>query len=276
MSTYRTVFLSDLHLGSRWCKAKFLSRFLADLECENLYLVGDIIDGWKLQKRSSWPQSHNKVIRRLLKMSRKTRVIYVTGNHDQFMDEFDGFNFGNIKVQKNAFHVTADGRKFFVLHGDEFDLVVRYKKWVAVLGDKAYDLSLWLNAGLNTLRSALGLPYWSLSEYLKHKVKDAVNFISDFENSVVREADRRGTDGIICGHIHKPELADFKGRLYANCGDWVESCSALVEHADGSLEILRFSGSPQPVPVVTANGDMVFRTDTGNRREKVHAAPFAS
>ncbi len=276
MSAYRSVFISDLHLGSRWCKAKFLNRFLADLECENLYLVGDIIDGWKLQKRSSWPQSHNKVIRRLLKMSKKTRIIYVTGNHDQFMDEFDGFHFGNIKVQKNAFHETADGKRYFVIHGDEFDLVVRYKKWVAVLGDKAYDLSLWLNAGLNALRSLLGLPYWSLSEYLKHRVKDAVNFISDFEDSVAREASRQGTDGIICGHIHKPQLADFKGSRYANCGDWVESCSALVEHPDGTLEILRFCNQPDSVPVITTSGEMVFRESVTQKQESLPDEVIAS
>lgn len=260
MPSYRTVFLSDLHLGSRWCKSKYLNRFLSELECQNLYLVGDIIDGWKLQKKSSWPQSHNKVIRRLLKMSQKTRIVYVTGNHDQFMDEFDGFHFGNIEIKKKAFHETADGKRYLVVHGDEFDLVMRCKKWVAVLGDKAYDLSLWLNSGLSILRSVLGLPYWSLSEYLKHRVKDAVNFIGDFENSVAKEAQRQGTDGIICGHIHKPELATFKGRSYANCGDWVESCSALVEHSDGRLEILRFSASqPQTVPVITVDGEMIFR-----------------
>lgn len=238
LRNFRTLFLSDLHLGTHWCKAKDLARFLSLVSCDTLYLVGDIVDGWKLRKRSRWPQSHNKVIRKLLKMSKDTRICYITGNHDDFLDEFDGYRFGHIEICRRALHETIDGRKFAVIHGDELDMVVKYKRWIARLGDVAYDAALWLNAGLNAVRSSLGLEYWSLSSYLKHKVKDAVNFISDFEDALITEAARSGTSGIICGHIHRPDLRTIGAITYANCGDWVESCSALVEHTDGRLEIL--------------------------------------
>ncbi len=237
---FRTVFLSDLHLGNHWCRARDLAQFLSLFSCETLYLVGDIVDGWKLRQRSRWPQSHNKVVRKLLKISRDTRICYITGNHDDFLDEFDGYHFGNIEICRQALHRTADGRRFSVLHGDEFDTVVKYHRWVARLGDLAYDAAMGVNAGLNALRSWIGMEYWSLSDYLKHKVKDMVSVLSDFESAVLKETTRAGTSGIICGHIHHPALRSLRSITYANCGDWVESCSALVEHLDGQLEILRW------------------------------------
>ncbi|WP_026368048.1 UDP-2,3-diacylglucosamine diphosphatase [Aminiphilus circumscriptus] len=259
MTQFRSIFISDMHLGCRWCQAKLLASFLSSVECENLFLVGDIIDGWKLKRRSSWPQSHNKVLRKILKMSKKTRICYIPGNHDEFLDEFDGYHFGHIEIARSAKHVTADGRRFLVIHGDEFDLVVKYKRWLAVLGDLAYEICLQLNSWLNSLRSLLGLGYWSFSEYLKHKVKDAVNFIGDFENALLHRARTSGVDGIICGHIHRPAIRQVENITYANCGDWVESCSALVEHPDGTLEILRWKDMVSRIPFVTTEGEMVFR-----------------
>lgn len=237
---FRSVFLSDLHLGNHWCQARNLAQFLSLISCETLYLVGDIVDGWKLRQRSRWPQSHNKVVRKLLKISRDTRICYITGNHDDFLDEFDGYHFGNIEICRRALHRNADGRRFSVLHGDEFDTVVKYHRWIARLGDLAYDAALGVNAGLNAVRSWIGMEYWSLSGYLKHRVKDAVNVVSDFENSVVKETVRAETNGVICGHIHHAALRTLRSITYANCGDWVESCSALVEHFDGRLEILHW------------------------------------
>jgi UDP-2,3-diacylglucosamine pyrophosphatase LpxH len=246
ISSYRTVFLSDIHLGTRWCRAKELTSFLASFRCERLYLVGDVIDGWKLRKRPRWPRSHNEVVRWLLKMSKRTDIVYIPGNHDTFMDEFDGYRFGGISVRKEAVHTGADGRSFLVVHGDEFDVVVRCRKWLTRLGDRAYDVALWANAFLNAVRSPLGLGYWSLSGFLKRKVKDAVMYVGHFEDFLVRSARKRGVDGVICGHIHHPVIRNIRGLAYANCGDWIDSCSALVEHFDGAMEIVRWRERRRP------------------------------
>ncbi len=239
---YRTVFISDIHLGTRWCKAELLVSFLGTIQCDKLFLVGDIIDGWKLRKRPVWPQSHNRVLGRIMKMSRQTEVLYVTGNHDEFMDEFAGYSFGGIAVCRKAGHKTADGRSFLVIHGDEYDVVVTCRRWLAFLGDNAYGAALYLNVLTGWVRSWLGLPYWSLSEYLKNKVKDAVKFISDFESTLLEIARESGCHGVICGHIHRPSIKCLDDVLYCNTGDWVESCSALVEHSDGTLAIVRWDG----------------------------------
>lgn len=231
-----------MHLGARWSKASELSSFLSSIKCDRLYLVGDVIDGWKLKKRSRWPQSHNNVIRKILKMAKKTRVYYITGNHDEFMDEFAGYDFGGIHVCQKAIHTTADNRRFIVMHGDEFDVVVKYKKWLALLGDAAYEMALYINAGLGWVRARLGLSYWSISEYLKHRVKDAVAFVGDFEETLLKEARKAQYDGVICGHIHRPAIRRLEDVIYCNTGDWVESCSALVEHPDGTFEVLRWDG----------------------------------
>jgi UDP-2,3-diacylglucosamine pyrophosphatase LpxH len=236
---YRSIWISDVHLGTRGCKAEFLLEFLKHTESDSLYLVGDIIDGWRLRKSWYWTQSHNDVIQKLLRKARKgTRVVYVPGNHDELLRDFLDLQLGGIHVVGEAIHETADGRRFLVLHGDQFDSVVRYAKWLAYLGDRAYNAALVMNHWLNFARRRLGYPYWSLSAYLKQKVKNAVEYIGRYEEAVAAEARRRQVDGVICGHIHHAEIRDIGGIVYCNDGDWVESCTALVEHLDGRLEIV--------------------------------------
>jgi UDP-2,3-diacylglucosamine pyrophosphatase LpxH len=206
-----------------------------------LYLVGDIIDGWQLRRKWFWPQAHNDVVQKLLRKARKgCRVVYVPGNHDEFAREFLDHSFGGVEVVEHAVHVTADGKKLWVIHGDYFDGVIQFAKWLAYVGDTLYEWALKANRHLNYMRGRLGLPYWSLSAYLKLKVKKAVNFISDFEVAVAHEAKKLGYDGVVCGHIHHAEIRNIDGVLYCNDGDWVESLSTLVEHHDGRLEILTF------------------------------------
>jgi UDP-2,3-diacylglucosamine pyrophosphatase LpxH len=239
---HRAIWLSDIHLGTKGCKADFLLDFLRSNDSAYLYLVGDIVDGWQLRRSWYWDQNHNDVVQKILRMARKgTRVIYVPGNHDEFAREYVGNMFGGIAVMSDAVHEMHDGRRLLVMHGDEFDGVVRYAKWLAVLGDMAYTFALSLNHWFNKVRRRLGYPYWSLSAYLKHKVKNAVQFIDNFESVVAREASLRGVDGVVCGHIHKPEMKEIDGILYCNDGDWVESCTALVESLDGRLEILHWT-----------------------------------
>jgi UDP-2,3-diacylglucosamine pyrophosphatase LpxH len=235
----RTAWISDLHLGTPGCQAGPLLDFLRSLECETLFLVGDIIDGWQLKRQWYWPQAHNDVIQKLLRKARKgTKVIFVPGNHDEFARRYVEHNFGGVDVAEEWVHTTADGRKLWVVHGDLFDGVVQCARWLAMLGDSAYEWTLRMNRHLNSLRARLGLPYWSLSRYLKLKVKRAVSYVGDFEAAVAREARRRGLQGVVCGHIHHAEMRMIDGVLYANDGDWVESLTALVEHADGRLEIV--------------------------------------
>jgi UDP-2,3-diacylglucosamine pyrophosphatase LpxH len=239
---YRSIFISDLHLGTPGCQAEALLVFLKNYTCDNLYLVGDIVDGWQLRRKWYWPQSHNDVIQKLLRKARKgCRVVFVPGNHDEFGRQFLDHSFGGIEIKEEAVHVTADGKKLWVIHGDYFDGVIQCAKWLAYVGDSLYEFTLKLNRYLNQMRARLGMPYWSLSAYLKLKVKKAVNFISDFEVAVANEARKLGYQGVVCGHIHHAEIRDIDGILYCNDGDWVESCSALVEHADGRLEILKFN-----------------------------------
>jgi UDP-2,3-diacylglucosamine pyrophosphatase LpxH len=238
----RSVWISDVHLGTPGCQAHALLDFLKVVESEHLYLVGDIIDGWQLRRSWYWPQAHNDVIQKLLRKARKgTRVVFVPGNHDEFARKYLGNNFGGIEVLEDCIHTTADGRRLWITHGDYFDGVIQCAKWLAHVGDSAYEFTLKLNRHFNSLRARLGLPYWSLSKYLKLKVKRAVSFIGDFEEAVAREAKKRGAHGVVCGHIHHAELREIDGIVYANDGDWVESLTALVEHADGRLEILDWS-----------------------------------
>ncbi|NLY58373.1 MAG: UDP-2,3-diacylglucosamine diphosphatase [Gammaproteobacteria bacterium] len=232
----RTIWISDVHLGTRDCQAEKLAAFLKEHECDQLYLVGDIIDGWRLRKSMYWPQSHTNVIRRILTMAKRgTRVVYVTGNHDEFLRRYGMLNIGNLLLVDEAEHRTADGRRLLVIHGDQFDVITRYHRWLAFLGDYAYEFSLRLNRWLNYWRSRCGYGYWSLSGYLKHRVKKAVNFISDFEDALAHECRKRDMQGVVCGHIHHAEIRDVDGIAYHNCGDWVESCTALIEHWDGSI-----------------------------------------
>ena len=239
---YRTVWISDLHLGTPGCQAHALLDFLRRVECDTLYLVGDIIDGWQLRRSWYWPQSHNDVVQKILRKARKgTRVVFVPGNHDEFLRRYVEHTFGGVEVVDEATHTTADGRRLWVTHGDLFDGVIQCAKWLAYLGDSAYGVTLKLNQWFNSVRARMGLPYWSLSRYLKARVKRAVSYVSDFEVAVAREAHKRGMHGVVCGHIHHAEMRDIGGVLYCNDGDWVESLTALVEHADGRLAIADWS-----------------------------------
>ncbi len=236
---FRTVWISDTHLGTSGCNADLLLDFLKSIQPDTLYLVGDIIDGWRLKRGWYWPPRHNDIIRRVLKLANKgTRVVYIPGNHDEVLRDYTGLSFGGVDVVPEAIHTTADGRRLLVLHGDEFDGVVLYAKWLAFLGDYAYAALLKLNIGFNRVRRRCGLPYWSLSAHLKKRVKNAVAFISRFEEAVAHAATERGVDGVVCGHIHSAEIRQFGAVTYYNDGDWVESCTALVEHASGRLEII--------------------------------------
>ena len=239
---YRAIWISDIHLGTRRAQTELLLDFLRHTDSAWLYVVGDLVDSWALRKNWHWDQSHNDVIQKLLRKARKgTRVVYLPGNHDENFRDFVNIRFGRVVVAAEALHVTASGKRYLVLHGDKFDGVVRYAKWLAMLGDAAYDRALRVNGLVNCCRRAFGLPYWSLAGYLKRKVKHAVEFISRYEAAIVREARRRGADGVICGHIHTPEMRMIDGVHYCNDGDWVESCSALVEHLDGRLELVAWT-----------------------------------
>jgi UDP-2,3-diacylglucosamine pyrophosphatase LpxH len=237
----RAAFISDVHLGTRGCQAGRLLEFIRVLECDTLYLVGDIVDGWKMKSGWYWPQAHNDVVQKVLRLARKgVTVVYIPGNHDDRIRDFCGVHFGGVVVARDAIHEAADGKRYLVTHGDEFDGVIQHAKWLAFLGDWGYRALLTLNTHFNRLRRLLGLGDWSLSAYVKHRVKNAVAFIDKFEEAMAEEARRRGVDGVICGHIHHAELREIKGVAYVNDGDWVESCTAVVEGFDGKLEIVRW------------------------------------
>ena len=238
---YRTLFLSDVHLGSRGCQAELLLDFLKNNDAATIYLVGDMIDGWQLKNRWYWPQAHNDVVQKLLRKVRKgVRVIYLPGNHDEFARDYIGSVFGGVEVADHAYHMTADKKRLLIVHGDQFDIVVKHARWLAYLGDWAYTFALWSNLWLNKIRRKLGFTYWSLSAWAKLKVKNAVNFIGAFEAALVEAARRHNADGVVCGHIHHPLIRDIDGITYVNIGDFVESCTAVAEHDDGRLEILHW------------------------------------
>lgn len=245
----RTLFISDIHLGSKASKADFLLDFLRVHEAETIYLVGDIVDGWRLKRSWFWPQNCNDVVQKLLRKGRKgAKIIYVPGNHDDFMRDFPGVHFGGIEVMRNTVHEAADGKRYLVLHGDEFDVVVRNARFIAHLGDWAYDMAIALNVWIARARRALGLPYWSFSAWAKLQVKRAVNFIGEFQRVVADEARRNNVDGVICGHIHHAVIEDIDGITYINTGDWVESCTAVIEHFDGRMELIRWQNVAVPKP----------------------------
>jgi UDP-2,3-diacylglucosamine pyrophosphatase LpxH len=240
---YKTIFISDVHLGTKDCKATQLNEFLKNNQCETLYLIGDIIDAWKIQQnRLKWKDSHTEVVRRVLKYSKKgTRVIYVAGNHDEFLRPMIKYaaNFGNIQICNHATHHGVDGKSYLVTHGDLFDGISRLAPWISFMGDRAYDFVLSLNSRFNWIRHRMGFGYWSLSKWLKHRVKGAVDFMFHFEKTITDYARRRGFDGVICGHIHYAEIKNINGIIYMNDGDWVESLTALVEHEDGRWQIIQ-------------------------------------
>lgn len=239
--SYRTIWLSDIHLGTRGCQADMLLDFLAHTQSETLYLVGDIFDGWELKKKWFWPQAHNDVVHTFLKRARDgIKVVYIPGNHDEASRDYLGHTFGGISVVNELIHTTADGKRLLIMHGDQFDAVMGCAKWLAKLGSVAYGFTLTLNWVFNTMRRMLGFGYWSLSAYLKQKVKGAVSHINDYEHFLAEEARRQKADGIVCGHIHRAEIRMIEDVMYCNDGDWVESCTALVEHHDGRLEIINW------------------------------------
>jgi UDP-2,3-diacylglucosamine pyrophosphatase LpxH len=239
---FRALFISDIHLGARGCQAAKLLDFLRHHEADTIYLVGDIVDGWAMRSGFYWPQSHNDVVQKLLRKARKgTRIVYTPGNHDEFLRGYYGTHFGGIEVLEHAIHQGADGRAYLVVHGDHFDLVVTQARWLALLGDKAYDTAIFVNRIFNNIRRSLGLGYWSLSQWAKLKVKNAVSYIGEYERALAADARKHNAQGIICGHIHHAAIHDDFGIRYVNCGDWVESCTAVAEHHDGRMEIIRWT-----------------------------------
>jgi UDP-2,3-diacylglucosamine pyrophosphatase LpxH len=265
----RTLFLSDLHLGTRGCQADYVLDFLKHYDVDTIYLVGDIIDGWRLKTGWYWPQAHNDVVQKLLKRAHKgVRIIYIPGNHDEFMRAYIGHNFGGIEIEESAIHEGLDGKRYLVIHGDHFDMVVRHAPWLAHVGDGAYTLALNINTVVNMVRRRLGLAYWSLSAWAKMKVKTAVNHIGRFEELLSHEAARRDVQGVICGHIHRAAMHDDFGVRYMNTGDWVESCTALVEHLDGRFEIVHWVDEVRR----RANSDVLPLTTRRGREAKASAA----
>jgi UDP-2,3-diacylglucosamine pyrophosphatase LpxH len=253
MRQFRTLFISDVHLGTRGCQADLLLDFLRFHDADTIYLVGDIVDGWQLKSNWYWPQAHNDVVQKLLRKARKgARIIYVPGNHDEFLRDYLGTHFGGIEVVDRTVHEGADGRRYLVIHGDHFDLVVTQARWLARLGDHAYGFAIVVNRLFNALRRRLGFGYWSLSQWAKWKVKNAVNYIGEYEKTLALEARRSGCDGVICGHIHHATDHAAFGVRYINCGDWVESCTAVAEGMDGRFEIIAWTSlserrdMPQP------------------------------
>lgn len=250
---YRTIWISDVHLGTPGCKAEHLVNFLKQHSCDRLYLVGDIVDGWKLRSSWYWPQEHTNVVRKVLtKAKRNTEVLYVTGNHDEFLRKFVGYKLeiGNLRLVNEHIHETADGRRLLVIHGDLFDVITRYHKWIALAGDALYENAMRFNYWFNRGRALLGMRYWSLSAFAKQHVKTAVNIVSTFEDSLVHECKRRGLDGVVCGHIHHAEVRELDGVSYYNCGDWVESCTALAEDMNGRIQVIRWV-EPEHLNVVS-------------------------
>lgn len=262
MTRVRSIFLSDIHLGTRSCKAERLLDFLREHEADHLFLIGDIIDFWSMNRGIYWSRAQNTVIQKILRRARHgEQVVFIPGNHDEAVREYHGTSFGDIVVMNEYVHETADGRRFLLIHGDEFDQVTRYHKWVAVLGDIAYNTLVRANGTCSWIRRRLGRPgYWSLAGYAKRKVKKALEFIFDFEDSVIRNVRDRGLDGVICGHIHWAAIKEVHGLTYVNCGDWVDSCTAVVEHLDGRLELIDWDGELNglpldlPLPMLAASG----------------------
>jgi len=243
---YRAIFLSDIHLGFKGCQADFLLDFLYRTDCEFLYLVGDIFDGWEMKKKSYWPASHQAVVNEILKKAAKgTRIIYTPGNHDESARHYCGHSFDNIEINDTAIHTTADNRKLLVLHGDQFDSVVKYSPFLSKVGSSMYTHLLFMNRIINAARRLIGLPYWSLAAHLKHKVKNVVSYIGKFEEAVVESARLEQVQGVVCGHIHHAEMTMFEDILYCNTGDWVESCTAMVEGHNGQLEILKWTNQSE-------------------------------
>ena len=263
---YRTIFISDFHLGSKGCQSSMLLDFLRNTRSDYLYLVGDIIDGWRLKNKWFWPQEHNDVVQKILRKARHgTKVYYVSGNHDELVRKFVPINLGEVNIVNEVIHITADNKKLLILHGDKFDAIIRVAPWLAHLGDYAYDFALWINVTLNKIRKTLGYKYWSLSKFLKLKVKKAVSYINRYEEVVANYAFKKNMNGVVCGHIHHASDKIIGDVHYYNDGDWVENCSALVEHFDGKLELIywkdiieTYEGSQLSSPTYSTNSTNSF------------------
>ncbi len=262
---YRTIFISDTHLGFRGARADYLLEFLQSVECDTLYLVGDILDIWEMRRRGvRWPDSHNAVVQNILQRARAgTRVVYIPGNHDEMMRDYAGMSIEGVSIELRAIHECADGRRLLVLHGDEFDTVVQCSRFVSMLGHRMYAGLIRTNHWVNRVRQAFNRPYWSLAAHLKHRVKNAMQYIANYEEALVHEAEQAGVDGLVCGHIHHAEVNHSRGVLYCNDGDWVESCTALVESYAGELELLRWIESREA---------LLGAADTDNARRARQAA----
>ncbi|MCG3137736.1 MAG: UDP-2,3-diacylglucosamine hydrolase [Phycisphaerae bacterium] len=246
---FRTGWISDVHLGTRGCNAQGLYHFLDTYEFEQLYIVGDFVDFWRLRRSRYWPQSHTNVMQKLLKRSKKgTELIFIPGNHDEMLLNFLG-HYGNIQIVQNIIHETADGRRLLVMHGHELDVVTMHAKWISHLGEMGYNLLILLNGYFNAIRRKLGMPYWSFSAFIKHKVKDAVSFISNYENALIKYAEKYNVDGVICGHIHNPAIRQMERFWYYNTGDWVESSTALIEDESGQISLVHMDVMPNRTPL---------------------------
>lgn len=255
---YRSIFLSDIHLGTRGSAVIELLEFLKQNDADTIYLLGDIIDIWRLSVRFYWPQTHNDVVQQLLRKAHNgTRIVYVPGNHDEVLRDFCGLSFGGIEIERQTVHITADGRRLWLLHGDEFDYVTNYYHWIAVLGDRGYTFGLMLNRWINNIRCRCGYNQWSLAAFVKRSVKEAVKIISDYEEALQADCKRQGFDGVICGHIHASEIKDMNGILYGNCGDVVESCTALVEDYDGNIMLVELRNHGLPSQVYCRDGQIL-------------------
>lgn len=242
----RSIFLSDMHLGTRGCQAAMLLDFLNQCDADQIYLIGDIIDGWRLKARWYWPESHSEVMNCLLaKIRDGAKVFYIPGNHDEFANDWPVLENVGFRVASRCIHRGANGKSFLIVHGDEFDVISTRARWLALLGDYGYQFILSMNRVINRWRQRAGLPYRAYSAWIKLKIKMAVRFISDFESELIRETERLGLDGVICGHIHHAALHDADGFFYINTGDWVESCTAVVENLDGAFEIIRWAESEE-------------------------------
>ncbi len=271
MNRVRSVFISDVHLGTRACQAERLLEFLRAYPSDMLYLVGDIVDFWAMKREVRWTPAQNTVVQKILRRARHGEcVTFIPGNHDEALREHVGILLGEIRLMQECVHVAANGRRYLVIHGDEFDQVTRHHRWLAVLGDRGYDLLVRMNVWLSWMRRRLGIAgYWSLAGYAKRRIKTAVNFISDFESSVARAVTERGLDGVICGHIHVAALREVDGIAYVNCGDWVDSCTAIVEHHDGRLELVEWKGDPAQAEPIGA--DVSARINALGARDRVPA-----
>jgi UDP-2,3-diacylglucosamine pyrophosphatase LpxH len=272
----RSVFISDVHLGTRACQAERLLDFLKAYSAENLFMVGDIVDFWAMKREVRWTPAQNTVVQKILRRARHgERVMFIPGNHDEALREHVGIRIGDIAVVREHVHTMADGKRYLIIHGDEFDQVTRYHRWVAVLGDIAYNWLVRVNVTLSWLRRRLGISgYWSLAGYAKRKVKIAVSFVGDFESSVARAVRERGLDGVICGHIHVAAICQVDGVNYVNCGDWVDSCTAIVEHHDGRLELIEWNKDDAPplaADFVSSQRDLVADSSMARLLEEIDA-----